>query len=58
MMASRLIVAVVALGVSIYLARWRRRSRAEWKRYDAEHHGDDNPLRATRAAQRAHIDNR
>lgn len=53
MISYRLIVALVALGTSIYLWHWRRKSRAEWKAYDSEHHGDDNPLRPSAAADRA-----
>jgi len=49
----RLAVALTALGVSVYLWHWRRRSRAEWKAYDEQHHGDDRPLRPSDAAGRA-----
>ena len=48
-LALRVIVAAVALGVGIHLARWRRRSRALWRAYD-EAYGDP---RATRASLRA-----
>ena len=49
----RLIFALAALGVSIYLWHWRRRSRAEWAAYDDKHHGDDKPLRPSAASGRA-----
>lgn len=48
----RLIMAVAGLAVAIHLARWRRRSRAEWNAYDLAH-DDDPPLRHTGAALRA-----
>lgn len=56
MIGYRLAIAVTALAVSIYLWHWRRKSRAEWKSYDAAHHADDNPLRPTDAADRVRHD--
>ena len=52
MLAIKLIVAVVGLGVSIHLYLWRKRSRAEWRAYD-DAHDQDPPMRKTRAASRA-----
>lgn len=49
----RLILALAALAVSLSMWHWRRRSRAEWQAYDAQYHGDDNPLRPSGAARRA-----
>jgi len=46
----RLLLALTALGLTIYMWWWRRRSRAAWRAYDAQHHGDDNPLRPSAAA--------
>ena len=51
----KLIVALAALGVSIYLWHWRRTSRAEWSAYDAKHH-HDKPLRPSAASERARDD--
>lgn len=48
----KLIVLIVALGVSVYMWWWRRRSRAEWRAYD-EAHPDDRPLQPTGASTRA-----
>ena len=48
----RLVVALVAIGVALSLARWRRRSREEWRAYD-DAHGDDPVFRDSRAAARA-----
>jgi high-affinity Fe2+/Pb2+ permease len=48
----KLIVLIVALGVSVYMWWWRRRSRAEWRAYD-EAHPDDPPLKPTGASTRA-----
>lgn len=53
MISYRLLLALSALAVSIYMWHWRRRSRAEWAAYDAKHHGDDNPLMPSAAARRA-----
>jgi hypothetical protein len=39
-------------GTSFYLARRRKRARAEWRAYD-EAHASDRPLRPTGAASRA-----
>ena len=50
-LALRVVVAVVALGVGIHLTRWRRRSRAQWREYDAAH-GDPLPTRASVRAKR------
>jgi hypothetical protein len=50
----RLAVAAVAIATSIYLARRRKRSRAEWRAYD-EAHASDRPLRPTGAASRARL---
>jgi hypothetical protein len=54
--AYRLAIALIALGVSMYLWHWRRKSRAAWKSYDTAHHGEDNPLRPTDAADRVRYD--
>ena len=51
-LALRLVVAAVALGVGVHLARWRRRSRADWHAYD-EAHGDPQPTRASARAKSA-----
>lgn len=53
MLAVKLVVAIVALGVSIHMYLWRRRSRAEWRAYDRAHEGDDKAYRPSRAASRA-----
>ena len=47
-----LVIALVALGVSIHLYYARKRSRMEWRQYD-EAHDDDPPLRGSAAADRA-----
>jgi hypothetical protein len=51
-LAVRVIVGLVAFGVAIHLARWRRYSRAAWRAYD-EQHGDPRPTRASLRAKRA-----
>jgi hypothetical protein len=56
MLETKLVGALVALGASIWLWYWRRRSRREWAEYDAEFHGDERPLRPSRAADRARFD--
>jgi hypothetical protein len=48
----RLVVAAVAFGVGLHLARWRRRSRAQWRAYD-QAHGAPFPTRASARARRA-----
>jgi hypothetical protein len=51
-LALRVVVGLVALGTAIHLARWRRRSRAQWREYD-EAHGDPQPTRASARAKRS-----
>ena len=45
-----LVSAITALVLGMFVARWQRRGRAEWRQYDEQH--DDAP-RATRASLRA-----
>ena len=49
----KLIVLIAALGVSVYMWWWRRRSRAEWRAYDEAH--PEDRLEPTGASTRARL---